>query len=317
MPKISIITPCYNAEAHLVDTLRSVEFQNYRDFEHIVVDGASTDNSMNVIENMQNERLHVICERDEGQYDAVNKGIAQARGEILCWLNAGDVYFPWTLSVVARVFATFKSVHWIIGQYGYLNEVGELTHVAGETRAFPRHFVKNGWFRRELGGYLQQESMFWSRSLWEQAGGLRVDLSLAGDFELWTRFAEHAELVAVRCPLAAFRIDKTAQRSKVFEKEYERQVQSVVVEKPRPPFVWEMIAKRGLIYRNLARLGIYTSSPCILYDKESERWALVDAWRSIAGESLGTLRLMRAARRKIRRERVDSMGRKDEDGRGE
>ena len=113
--KISVITPNFNGGEFLERALKSVISQDYRDVEHIVMDGGSTDESLQIIDRYRQNLTIVVSEKDNGQYDAISKGFARATGDILCWLNSDDIYFPWTMRVVARLFVDFPQVDWIMG----------------------------------------------------------------------------------------------------------------------------------------------------------------------------------------------------------
>jgi len=100
-PRISVVTPSYNQGAYIERTLRSVLLQHYRNLEYIVIDGGSTDESVSVIKRYEAHLAYWVSEPDDGQADAINKGLRMATGEIVCWLNSDDFYFPGTLDIVA------------------------------------------------------------------------------------------------------------------------------------------------------------------------------------------------------------------------
>ena len=175
-----------------------------------MVDGGSTDGSVAILERWSDRLSYWTSAPDGGQYDAINRGFARTTGDVMGWLNADDHHLPWTLSLVGEMFERFPEIDWLTTQYPLtVDESGRAvqTGYGGgfNADAFRRggNLPGRGWFAT---GFVQQESTFWRRSLWEKAGG-RVDasLKLAGDFELWCRFFDHAPLYAVAAPLAAFR----------------------------------------------------------------------------------------------------------------
>ena len=210
LPAISIVTPPFNQGRFLEECILSVLGQDYPNVEHIVIDGGSADESVDVIRRHEDRLAHWVSEPDEGQYDAINKGFAKTSGEVMAWLNSDDRYLPWALSCVGEVFRAFPEVEWVTTAYPVaLDERGR----AVECRSVPA-YQRDAFFRgRNLAGddgshtgYIQQESTFWRRSLWERAGGyVDTSLSLAADFELWARFFRHAELYTVHALLGGFR----------------------------------------------------------------------------------------------------------------
>jgi glycosyltransferase involved in cell wall biosynthesis len=156
--------------------------------------------------------LRIITEPDEGLYDAIQKGFSRCQGDILAWINAGDAYLPWTLHTVERVFAAHPEIEWITGVPCLYYEKAGLFAAAQFTPIYAREPIRRGWHDGHRLAVLQQESMFWRRSLWERTAGADVlrgngrDRGLASDYHLWRRFADHAPLHTVCSPLAAFTI---------------------------------------------------------------------------------------------------------------
>ena len=113
MPRISLVTPSFNQGRFLAETMDSVLGQHYPDLEYVVVDGGSTDNSVDVIRAREGQLASWVSEKDAGQYDAINKGFAKTTGEVMAWLNSDDKYTPWALHVVGEVFAQLPEVQWL------------------------------------------------------------------------------------------------------------------------------------------------------------------------------------------------------------
>src|SRR5712672_634542 len=112
-PKISLVTPSFNQGSFLEETIRSVLDQNYPNLEYVVIDGGSTDGSVEIIKKYERRLTWWISAPDGGQYEAINKGFARTTGEIMAWLNADDKYLPWTLSVVGDLMSTLPQVEWL------------------------------------------------------------------------------------------------------------------------------------------------------------------------------------------------------------
>lgn len=233
MATISIVTPCLNQGEYLEATLTSILRGSRPPDELVVVDGGSTDGSIDVIHRFEKELTRWVSEPDGGQYEAIQKGFERTTGEVMAWLNGGDLYFPWTLDVVAELFNTFPQLEWLTTQRPLtVDDRGRVVscefvgaYAPGSFRAGV-NLPGGSWFAR---AGIQQESTFWRRSLWERAGAcMATELQLAGDFELWLRFFEHAELHALDSPLGARRVhagQKTAVLDRYVE-EAERLLRS-------------------------------------------------------------------------------------------
>lgn len=289
LQRISIITTCYNIENFIGDTLSSVLSQQYPNLQYIVLDGASTDGTLDIVRNYSKNISTIISEPDNGQYFAIQKGFELSNGEIMAWLNADDTYLPWTFSVVSEIFDKFPTVDWIIGLPTFLNRKGQCIKVSDVAASYPRTFIANGWYRGHLMGYLQQESMFWRRSLWEKSGGLDLKLNYAADFKLWTKFAKYAELVAVSVPLSAFRYRPDEQKSSTGITHYESEVSHVCKDLPPPPLIWDKIASQGVRLRSLCRLAAWKKSPVIAYSNTKNTWVLINSRRPVSRASFAGL----------------------------
>jgi len=270
--KISIVTPSYNMADFIETTLLSVITQNNVDLEYIVVDGMSTDKTSKILDQYGKSISHVICEEDEGQYYAIKNGFSISTGEIMGWINADDIYMPWTLSVVSEIFDSHDDVDWIIGNPGFINERGQYIAVHGKLASYPRQYIQNGWYRQHLAGYLQQESMFWRRRLWEKAGGLDLSLNLAADFKLWVNFAKYADLFPVNIPLAAFRKRPGQQRSSLHSNKYNEEVFSVCKDLPPPPLLWNKLSSLGKVHSSVARAIKFHKTRILSYSDIRQSW---------------------------------------------
>jgi len=200
-PRISLITPVFNSAHYIEQTIQSVLSQNYPNLEYFIIDGGSTDGTVEIIRKYERRMTGWVSEPDQGMYDALNKGFAQTSGEVMGWISATDLLRPGGLEVVGSVFAEFPEVEWITGRRTCLNEEGEVKRV-DPLMTWTRYSFLLGVPLR----HIQQESTYWRRSLWERAGG-RVDGARrsAGDFELWTRFFRFAELYTVDAEIGGFR----------------------------------------------------------------------------------------------------------------
>lgn len=225
-PRLSIVIPVLNAARGLEKTLRSIGAAGSVPCEVIVQDGGSTDEVASVVGAWGDLVNQFTSERDEGQYDAINRGFAKASGEVFAWINAGDVFLPGALDTAIRIFSGHPEVSWLTGR-ACLADAGAVAIIPPYGVGVSDFEIRHGLCRPGAAGFLQQEGMFWRRELWERSGGLNSGLKLAADFDLWTRFAEWAPLHRVDVPLAAFSLHQD-NRSIVLRDRYLTEVGEVV-----------------------------------------------------------------------------------------
>jgi glycosyltransferase involved in cell wall biosynthesis len=125
MYKISIVTACLNSIDYIEETIKSILNQNYPNLEYIIIDGGSTDGTIEVIEKYKSQIKYFISEKDLGHANALNKGFKISTGEIMGFLNADDIYMPWTFETISEVFLSFADVNWITGIQSFINDRGE------------------------------------------------------------------------------------------------------------------------------------------------------------------------------------------------
>ncbi len=279
--KLSVLTAAFNMDALVEQTLKSISGQTKRP-ELILIDAASSDGSLAIYERYKNTIDVLVSEPDDGQYHAINKGMKLATGEILCWLNADDILMPWTASVVTEIFEKYPDIMWITGLPSFLNGTGQLVQVQKNLAAFPQKSIAEGRYSGCYAGYLQQESMFWRRSLWDKVGGLNTEYKLAADFDLWTRFAKIAPLVPVDIPLAAFRERPGAQRSSEFADQYVWEVKKVCQNLQPANFFWRFFANKGVVLQNICRMFRLKRSRAIIYSRKKMAWQQVNSIRSVS-----------------------------------
>lgn len=180
-PKISVVTPSYNQGEYIEETIRSVLLQGYPNFEYIVIDGGSTDNSVDIIQKYAPWLSYWVSETDEGQADAIRKGFQRSTGDILAWQNSDDYYEPRAFERIAR-FSTDNSE--IVFANGDVNLVDENSHYVRRIYAMrPSHFFaanygQHGW---------PQPGCFWLNSTYEQIGGVDPSLQFCMDKDLFIR----------------------------------------------------------------------------------------------------------------------------------
>jgi glycosyltransferase involved in cell wall biosynthesis len=187
LPTVSIITPSFNQARFLEATIQSVLTQDYPRIEYILVDGGSTDGSVDVIKKYADKLAWWASEKDRGQTDAINKGFARATGDILAWINSDDTYEPRAVGQTVKYLLDHPEVGMVYADCNYINEDGR---VIGK---FPAAQTDLPRLRR---GYVHipQQTMFFRADLWKTFGPLDPSFYFAMDYDLWTRIATHSEL---------------------------------------------------------------------------------------------------------------------------
>ena len=217
-PLVSIITPSFNQARYIEATIRSVLSQDYPNIEYIIVDGGSTDETVEIIKNYaldsgsllpesQKQASAIqsrsiawwVSEKDKGQTDAINKGFARAKGQILAWLNSDDTYEPGAISAAVKYLQEHPEVGMVYGDCNYINEDGRVIGKFGSAQTNYR-LLRQGY------AHIPQQTMFFRADLWKQVGPLDPSFYFAMDYDLWTRLAARTVLQYVPQLWANFRL---------------------------------------------------------------------------------------------------------------
>jgi glycosyltransferase involved in cell wall biosynthesis len=212
-PKITIITPTYNQSGFIQETIDSVINQNYPNLEYIVIDGGSTDDTLDILKH-NSSQIKWFSEKDRGQTNAINKGLKLATGDIIAYLNSDDILLPGAFETVAEYFQKHPTCQWVTGYAHIIDENGHKTRSQIS-------LYKNIWLQiRSLStllitNYISQPSTFWRKSLQDEIGEFNESLKFVMDYDYWIRMASRYPLGLIRKPLSCFRTHPSSKmRSK-------------------------------------------------------------------------------------------------------
>lgn len=222
IPRITIITPSLNQGSYIEQTIKSVLDQGYPDLEYIVIDGGSTDGTLDILRNYEG-RLTWISEKDAGQSDAINKGIRMATGDIIAYLNSDDLYEDGALNSVAERFLSDPSLKWLTGRCRIIDENG------GEVRkpitAYKNFLLKRYSFNVLLiTNPISQPATFWRREVMDEIGLFDVHEHLAMDYDYWLRLGQKYDPCIVDRYLASFRVYRQSKTSSNFTRTFKREM---------------------------------------------------------------------------------------------
>lgn len=260
MTRFLIITPSLDSAATIDETILSVLSQYGRFGLHYhIQDGGSTDGTLEKIRDwrirIDEKQFPLGCDdfrftyhsqTDSGMYDGLNRGFTLSEGYddqlVMGWLNADDRFQPGALSTVASILENQADIEWLGGRHSYMDEAGRPV-VQLDVRPYARELLTLGLYEGRKLFFLQQEGVFWRKSLWTRCGaGLRADLKLAADFELWMRFADRSPYISVDAALAAFRTREGQASSDMgaYYREVDQRIQAVAEQRDR---LWRQLGE--------------------------------------------------------------------------
>lgn len=209
MMKVSIITATYNSDATLIDTLLSIEKQSYQDIEYIIVDGASTDNTILIITNNSTRVSKLVSEADKGMYDALNKGISMATGDIIGFLHSDDLFaYPDAISEVVETFRE-NECDAVYGDLEYVSK-HDVSHVIRHWRSgsYSKRKVKFGWMPPHPTFYMK-------RDLYSSLGLFDLSFKISADYDSLVRYIDKNNISLAYIPkvITKMRVGGLSNRS--------------------------------------------------------------------------------------------------------
>lgn len=258
-PRISLVTPSLNQARFLERTVESVLSQRGDfDLDYLVLDGGSTDGSAELLRRYEG-RLRYRIEPDTGQSNAVNKGLREATGDVVGWLNSDDVLMPGALGRVAAAFATHPAALWLHGRCEIIDEADR--PIRRWVTAYKDRRCRR-YSRRSLliENFVSQMTVFWRRSVHERIGYLDESMRYAFDYEFWLRLAELGDPVYLTDTIAAFRWYQASKSGSSFARQFDEDLEAFRRHAPRDPLLaarkrWKS-AQIVAAYRIMRTLGV-------------------------------------------------------------
>lgn len=204
LPLVSIITPSYNQGQYIENTIKSVLSQDYSYIEYIIVDGDSTDNTIDILKKYDN-KIRWISEPDNGQSDAINKGFNMSKGEVVAWLNSDDLYCPGGIKAAVDIFLQCPDVAMIYGDGYEIDEKGEAIQKFPATQRFDLWKLIYVW------DYILQPTVFMKKNSLFDVGLLDTSLNWCMDWDLWIRFAKRYRILYVPVLFAKLRVYRSTK----------------------------------------------------------------------------------------------------------
>lgn len=271
--EFTVIIPVFNSGQKIKNTMESLLSQHsVRDghdtFRCIVIDGASTDDTLEHVRSFSDPRIEIISEPDAGMYDALAKGLKIAGGDVTCYLSAGERFERHAFGIVAQILGKYPSIGWITGRAVTRNATGEITDSV-LPHPIRRRFVDCGMYGTRLMA-IQQESTFWRSDLNGAFDLERLrNLKLAGDYYLWRSLAQNNELYVVNAQLGSFTIEPD-QLSKSIPGGYRKELRRI---RRRPNGIERFLA---LVHRQIAKRMVprKRAQRSLHYDHKTQEWVV-------------------------------------------
>jgi glycosyltransferase involved in cell wall biosynthesis len=255
-PKITVITPSFNQGQYIEETILSVINQDYPNLEYIIIDGGSTDNTVEVIKKYQDKIHYWVSEKDSGQSNAINKGLRKATGEIINWINSDDQLRPGALSVIAKHFTDKPDVAIVHGRIEYFGETTNYYSANLPVKDIATRYVSHIC--------MPQPASFFHRKLIDEQGILDESLHFSMDTDLFLRAGLHYPLVQIEDVIARFRLHEASKSVSAFSKTFLSDNKKIFSR------VLATIGETSAI-EEMKKIGLY-DEPAYLYNKPAGKF---------------------------------------------
>lgn len=218
MPRISVITPSYNQARYLERTICSVLDQNYPNLEYIIIDGGSTDGSVEIIKKYEKYLKYWISEPDHGQSHAINKGLSHSTGEWVCWQNSDDIFYPQAFHTIAKIVKRNTKAILVVGNMMLIDEYDREIRDVCYVRPTYRSILAEGMV-------LTNQAAFWKRDVHKVIGYFDETLNYGFDYEWFLRLLNYGKAIHINRIFGALRMhneSKTYKMQIYFDEEYEK-----------------------------------------------------------------------------------------------
>jgi glycosyltransferase involved in cell wall biosynthesis len=201
----SIVTPTLNSKKFIKETFDSIYQQKFKDFEHIVVDGNSTDGTKKILFELKKKyKFKLIIKKDKSMYQALKYGFRICKGKYFYWLNSDDFFVNSFSLLNLYNFLKKNKYNWVNGRTAILyQEKNKL--IKWIPLFYPRFILQNGWHHKCAWGFVQQENVIFSKTLYIKAGGLNSEFKVAGDHNLWIKFSKYEKLIPINIEISVHR----------------------------------------------------------------------------------------------------------------
>jgi glycosyltransferase involved in cell wall biosynthesis len=217
--KISIITPSYNQAKYIERTIKSILNQDYKDVEYIIIDGGSTDGTLDIIKNYQS-RIIWVSEMDNGQSNAINKGLRLATGEIITFINSDDTYEPNSFKEVINFFENNPDKKWVYGKCRIISENDK--EIRKPITFYKNLLLKNYSYSKLLSeNFISQPATFWRKDIINEIGYLNENEYFCMDYEFWLRIGEKYDPGVIDEYLANFRLHTMSKSGSNNKKQFQ------------------------------------------------------------------------------------------------